>query len=342
MDGFLAWIVFFASAGVVVAAGTQLARYGDRVAEETGIGGLWIGVVLIATATSLPEIVTAGTAAWIDEADLAAGGLFGSSMSNMMILALLDLLHRRRRVWQSLSRGHALVAGMAIVLTSLAGAFALADVGWSIGHVGPGTVLIGVLYVLGMRVIYRQQYLLARERLAGSAGEQRQSGEGGEVRLQLPSRRTVTGFGLSAAFVLGAAPFVTSSASDISEMIGISGSFAGATFLAITTSLPELATGVAAVRLGSYDLAVGNLFGSNAFNIFALLFVDMAYRPGPVAASLAEASMLAAFTAVLLTALGMMGVIFRAERRLLFLEPDAAALTVAYLGGMWLVYQVGG
>jgi cation:H+ antiporter len=113
------------------------------------------------------------------------------------------------------------------------------------------------------------------------------------------------------------------------------------TFLAITTSLPEPVTGLAAVRMEAYDLAVGNLFGSNAFNIFALLFVGLAYRPGPVYGALSDASALAAFAAVLLTATGMMGVLFRSERRIFLIEPDAAAIIVVYLGAMWLLYQAG-
>jgi cation:H+ antiporter len=100
-------------------------------------------------------------------------------------------------------------------------------------------------------------------------------------------------------------------------------------------------TAIAAVRLGSYDLAVGNLFGSNAINMFVFLFVDIAYRPGPLFANAADAQVLAAMMGVLLTATGMMGIIYRTERRYFLLEPDAVALALAYVGGMWLVYQAG-
>lgn len=342
MSDFLPWATFFVSAAVVVAAGSQLARHGDRIAKETGIGGLWIGVVLIASATSLPEIVTDVTAAWIEEPDLAAGDLFGSSMTNMVVLAIIDLLHRQRRVWQSVSRGHTLVAGLAIVLTSVAAAFINADLGWSIGHVGVDTISLALLYVLGARVVFRHQYLEARLRMAERAAQGASSGKDPEQSgLSLPSRGPLLAFAAAAAFILAAAPFLATSAADISEITGLQESFVGVTFLAITTSLPELATAIAAVRLGSYDMAVGNLFGSNAFNMLIFLFADIAYRPGPITSGVAEVQVLAALMAVLLTATGMMGIIYQAERRFFLLEPDAVALILGYIGGMWLIYQAG-
>lgn len=103
MGDVITWVVFCATAAVVIVAGSGLAREGDRLAEETGIGGLWIGVILLATATPLPELVTNISAATLDEADLAVGNLFGSSMANMAILAIVDLMHRQRRVWQAVS-----------------------------------------------------------------------------------------------------------------------------------------------------------------------------------------------------------------------------------------------
>ncbi len=342
MGDFLPWLTFVASAAVVVAAGSQLARYGDRIAKETGIGGLWIGVVLIASATSLPEIVTDVTAAWIEEPDLAVGDLFGSSMANMMVLAIIDLLYRQHRVWQSVSMGHTLVAGLAIALTSVAAAFINADLGWSIGHVGVDTIGLALLYLLGARVVFRHQFLEARLRIAERAAQRAGGGDDPEeATLRLPSRGSLLAFAVAAAFILVAAPFLASSAADISEITGLQKSFVGVTFLAITTSLPELATAIAAVRLGSYDLAVGNLFGSNAFNMLVFLFADIAYRPGPITSSVADAQVLAALMAVLLTATGMMGIIYRAERRFFLLEPDALAVILGYIGGMWLVYQAG-
>jgi len=122
---FMAWAVFLASAAVIVYAGTKLSRYGNQIADLTGLGGLWIGVVLMAAATSLPEVFTTVSAALIDAPDLAAGDLFGAGMTNMLTLGLIDLMHRQKRVWQQAALEHALSAGLAMFLTGLAAFFVL-------------------------------------------------------------------------------------------------------------------------------------------------------------------------------------------------------------------------
>jgi cation:H+ antiporter len=99
----MVWVIFVLSAATIVAAGTKLAHYGDKIAELTGLGRLWIGAVLIAGATSLPEVLTDVSAALMNEPDLAIGDLFGSNMANMLILGLIDLAHRQRRVWHQVA-----------------------------------------------------------------------------------------------------------------------------------------------------------------------------------------------------------------------------------------------
>ncbi len=110
-----------ASAAVIVYAGTKLSHYGDQIAKLTGLGGLWIGVVLMAGAT-LPEIFTDVSAALMHAPDLA-GDLFGSNLANMLILGIIDLMHRQKRVWQQAAFEHSLSAGLAIFLTGLAAFF---------------------------------------------------------------------------------------------------------------------------------------------------------------------------------------------------------------------------
>jgi cation:H+ antiporter len=335
VDAALPFLVFFVSAAVVVAGGIQIARTGDRIAGQTGIGGLWIGAVLVAAATSLPEIVVGVSAAAIEEPDLTAGDLFGSSMANMVILAILDLLYRQRRVWLSVSLDHALVAALAIALTSLAAAFIAADVDVAAGHVGGSTLVLAAAYLLGARVVLRQQYLSARR------GADVTPSKPAPARWRGASGKTVAGFAFGAVLVLAAGPLLATSAADVADEAGLTKSFVGVALLAVTTSLPELATGVAAVRIKAYDLAVGNLFGSNAFNMSVFLFVDIAYTPGPVFSSLSETQVLAAAFAILLTTLAMMGIIHRAERRFLLIEPDAGLVILAYIAGMWLLFQSG-
>ena len=109
--------------------------------------------------------------------------------------------------------------------------------------------------------------------------------------------------------------------------------------MAITTSLPELVTAVAAVKLGAFDLAVGNLFGSNAFNMAAFLFADLAYRDGGLLGSVSSAHALTALWSIVMMNIGLMGIIYRAEKRFLLIEPDSLLMIVSYVLGLWLLFR---
>lgn len=141
------WIALFTvSAMVVVAGGVRLARSGDEIARRTGIGGLLMGTVLLAGATSLPELATEVSAALAGSPDLAVGDLLGSSMANMAILGLIDLVHRRR-VWHQVGAGHARVGAIAIGLTAIVLLGILRPTGIAIGWVGLEPILVVVAYV---------------------------------------------------------------------------------------------------------------------------------------------------------------------------------------------------
>ena len=118
LDFFLAgnrfWATFILSAGLIVAAAMQLARSGDVLAARTGISGIFIGVLLLAGATSLPEMLTGINAVLIGSPDIAAGNFFGSSAFNMLILAILDILSRDRRILREAAYRHVLSGGLRI------------------------------------------------------------------------------------------------------------------------------------------------------------------------------------------------------------------------------------
>jgi len=152
-------------------------------------------------------------------------------------------------------------------------------------------------------------------------------------------RRASIGFAVTALALLVAAPFLAGSANTIAEQSGISTTFIGTTLLGITTSLPELVTAIAAVRLGAFDLAVGNLFGSNAFNMAAFFFVDLAYRGGPLLNEVSDAHAMTGLWSILLMNVALMGIIYRVEKRYLLIEPDSLAIIVGYCLGLWLLFQ---
>jgi len=335
----MAWIVFAASAAMIVYAGTKLTRYGDQLADLTGLGGLWIGVVLMAGATSLPEIFTDVSAALMDAPDIAAGDLFGSNMANMLILGIIDLMHRQKRVWQHAAFEHALSAGLAIFLTALAGFFVLSGSDVKHAGIGLGSMLLLLFYIFGMRLVFRQERVKWRQREQEKVVEAQASEEPDHKGRRDALRRAILGFSIAALGLLVAAPFLAWSASAIAEQTGVSGSFIGVSLVGITTSLPELVTALAAVRLGAFDLAVGNLFGSNAFNMAAFFFVDVAYRGGPLFNIVSQDHAMAGLWSILLMSTALMGIIYRVEQRYLLIEPDSFMIILGYCLGLWLLFQ---
>jgi cation:H+ antiporter len=334
-----AWAVFFLSAAVIVYAGAKLSRYGDRIADLTGLGGLWIGVVLMAAATSLPEIFTDVSAALMNAPDLAAGDLFGSNMANMLILGIIDLMHRQKRIWQQAAFENALSAGLALSLTAFAAFFVLLGSDVKHGGIGLGSMLLLLFYVFGMRVVFRQEIMKRRQREHELVVEGQTDEAAKQPGKREGLRHASIGFAAATLGLLVAAPFLAGSASQIAEQSGVSTTFIGTSLVGITTSLPELVTATAAVRLGAFDLAVGNLFGSNAFNMAAFFFVDIAYRSGPLFNAISDAHAMAALWSILLMSIAVMGIIYRVEQRYLLIEPDSFLIILGYCLGLWLLFQ---
>ena len=335
----MAWAVFLISAAVIVYAGSRLSRYGDQLADLTGLGGLWIGVVLMAAATSLPEIFTDVSAALMHEPNLAAGDLFGSNMANMLILGIIDLMHRQKRVWQQAAFEHALIASLAMFLTGLAAFFVLFGLDMKHAGVGLGSMLLLLFYIFGMRVVFRQENVKRRQREQERVVESQAAEESKQPSKREGIKRASIGFGVATAALLVAAPFLAGSAKEIAEQTGISSSFIGTSLVGITTSLPELVTATAAVRLGAFDLAVGNLFGSNAFNMAAFFFVDVAYRNKPLFNAISDTHAMTALWSMLLMSAALMGIIYRVEKRYMLIEPDSFMIILGYCLGLWLLFQ---
>lgn len=320
-------LAFLATGAVVVAAATVLARRADEIAEATGIRRLWVGSILLAAATSLPELATDVAAVRMGAPDLAAGDLFGSSLANMLILAVIDLLPPRGRVLRSADPDHALSAAQAIVLNALAVMFVLSPTTVTLFGVGPGPLILAGGYLLGTRVLFR--HTTAAPALPGKAEKRSVGGP-------------LAAFGAAALVVLVASPAFAWSAKGLAEASGLGTTFVGTLLVGLSTSLPELVACLAAIRLGSYDMAVGNLFGSNALNMAIFAVLDLAY-PGALFAALDPNHALSGLLAVVLTGLGLAAVVYRRERRVVLLDPDSVMIAITYVVGIvWLYFRTAG
>lgn len=327
---------FLACAAIIVVAGTFLAKFADQIAEITGFGRLLVGSVLLAGATSLPELTVDISAVRMGQTDLAVGDLFGSSLMNLLILAVLDLSHHSRgKMLSRAAAGHALSGAMSIALTALAGLAVITGKklpAWSMGNLSPAALLIGVAYCLGVRAVFLDQRMSAR-----SAVEENPALAHSPV---IPLWKPILGFAVAAVVILVSGPWLAEAAGKIADQSGLGGTFVGTTFVAFCTSLPEFVASLAALRMGAYDLAVGNVFGSNTFNMVLLPILDC-FSPEPIFSQVAPEHVISCLAAIMATGVAVMGQLYQIENRSRLIEPDALLMIVLILGGLALVYFCG-
>lgn len=326
------WIIFIVSSAIVVIAASKLAEYGDVIAVRTRLGGLVVGTILLAGATSLPELIASISAFQLDAPDLAAGSFFGSNMVNMFLLALIDLFHFNVPVLRTQAITQTLTAALAAILMIVAIIFVLADLSITLGWIGIGSLLLIALYFGGLWLVQQEGKLAT----GVSPIPETVPAEG------FPTlRHGITGFVVATLVLSLAVPQLVSASTDIAALTGLGEGFVGTVLLSIVTSLPELLAAVTAVRMGAIELAVGNIFGSNVFNMLALGISDFFYVDGSFLDAISNDFALVGMLGLLLTMMALLGNIARIERRILFVELDAIAIIVAYLLGLYLLFVQG-
>jgi cation:H+ antiporter len=325
---------FLLAALVIIGAGAALTRFADAIADLTGMGRLLVGSILLAGATSLPELVVDINAVRLGMADLAVGDLAGSSLFNLLILALLDLSHRSRG--QMLSRtaaAHALSGTASIALTGVTAIFILVTPRrpeLAVGGIGIGCIAVLVTYAFTVRLVFYDQRVSA----------QRPESHGKEVLVpagRLTLSNAVIGFLISAVAIIVAGPYMAEAAGELATLSGLGGTFVGSTLVAFCTSLPELVATLTAVRMGAFDLAIGNIYGSNAFNMVLLFPLDWV-DPGVLLAGVSQTHAVTCLCTVLITSIALMGQLYQVERRIRFVEPDALLVILLVFASLGLIY----
>ena len=155
----MVWIYFLLSAIVIAGAAILLAYFGDAIAIRTHLWGLFIGVLVLSIATSLPELITTISAIKQGIPHLAAGNLFGSNMFNMFVLGILDLFNYRKRILRKSALKHSLSGSLAVVMIGLIIFFQMADIKWKIGFVGIDSISIILVYIIAIRLIQKNSQI---------------------------------------------------------------------------------------------------------------------------------------------------------------------------------------
>jgi cation:H+ antiporter len=328
------WLQLAVCAALILVAGSRLARYGNAIAQHTRLGGSWIGMVLMATVTSLPELVTGAASVTVaDVPDIAVGNVLGACVLNLAMLVVLDALHRHASIYSVASQGHALGAAFGIVMLGVVafGVQSAEQLDLRLGHVGLVSLVLLGLYAVAIRSIYNYE---RGARAAAAAAE---------APAELTLRQAAWRYAAAAAVVVAAALWLPFAARGLAEAMGWSQSFVGTLLVALATTLPELTVTVAAVRLGALDLAIGNLVGSNLFNLAILGIDDLLYLKGPLLAAAAPAHALSATAAAVMSGALIVALVARPQARLLnAVGWTSVAISLVYFINAWLQFRHGG
>lgn len=317
-------------------AGKKLSWYGDLLAEKTGWGKAWVGLILMASVTSLPELtVGISSSAIIQSADLAVGNVLGSCAFNLGILALMDaFVPKHRHIFAVASTSHVMAAALGIIPLAMVGfGLLLNEKIVLISWIGLTSVIFIIIYFISIRLIFlhEKRYLMHAEVMTYYPAAEKK---------QLSFRLIVSRFIVYAVIIVLSGLALPYFAEHIAEQTGMKTSFVGTLFLAGSTSLPEIAVSLAAVRMGGIDLSVGNLLGSNIFNIFTLAINDIFYTKGHILKHADQSNLVSVFSAILMSAIVIIGLTYRTEGKRYKLAWDAALIFLVYIINMILLYNL--
>jgi cation:H+ antiporter len=330
----LLWLEFLVCTGAIVYSGTGLSRYGDVIAEKIGLGKVWIGMVLMASVTSLPELVTGiSSVTFAGVPNIAIGDVLGSCVFNILIIAILDAIYRIMPISAKAHQGNILSAGFGIILLCMVtislflGKY-ISPIGW----IGPYSLFFILIYFVAIRLVYfyekRQISTLMKEKAI-------------ELRYKdIPTKTAVVRYSLNALVVIIAATFLPMIGEGIAKTTGLGQTFVGNIFIALSTSLPELVVSMTAVKIDAIDLAIGNLFGSNIFNIFILAIDDIFFIKGPILSFANPNHIISALSAITMTTIAIIGLTYRASKKRLLLSWDSIGIIMIYIFNIMILYTL--
>ena len=340
MSPIVAWAGFAACLLLILYSGTLLSRYGNMIAVRTGMGGAWVGLVLVAVVTSLPELVSGlSSVLVVVDADLAVGGALGSCVFNLLIIVVLDFIHRPESIYTRIHHGHVLSAGFGIILLGLAaGSIALHGqvANLSLGPISLFTPIAVILYAIAIRSVFfyerreRETYVPKRE---GRIQDE-------EAATLSPSLREIYArYAANAAVVMAAGIALPAVSEGIAGSMGWDTTFVGTIFMAFATSVPEIVVSVQAVRIAAVDMAIGNLLGSNLFDLLILAIEDAVFLRGPLLGASDPRHLFTALAALTMTGIVVVNLTYRPKRRAFQLIGwgSLALVILAILNGVILV-----
>lgn len=321
----MVFVIFILAAILTVYASIKLSEYADVISEKTAMGGMMVGTLLLAGATSLPEVSTSFSAAAIGNADIAVGNMVGSNLFNLFILGTFDFLLRKRRILDRASRDNIYTALLGLLLTVLVILALWLRLDVQVLGIGLDALIIAGAYVVGMVVINKLPTLDPAAEAAAEAEE-----EPDNPSSTLSPKGAIIRFIIAALVILGAGTALSISGDEIAIITGIGSSFIGSFLIAAATSLPEAISVFVALRLSNVNMAVGAILGSNIFNMIILALSDPVYTEGTIIGNVSGASMVIAVGVLVMSLLALYSLIRKNSATVMTYALPSAIIIVVY------------
>ena len=336
-----ALVLVFALSGVATwVAGVFLSKATDVLDERFGLGDAVGGMLLLGLAGSLPELAITASAALSGHLSLAVGNLLGGIAMQTLVLVFLDATSRRKRPLTSLvtDTSPLLESMLVIGLVTIAVMGGFLPETTAVGPVSPASLAIVLLFLVGMVGINR-----ARTRRAWAASTEAPP-PAGEAPNRFKASTTAVVLGLFAAaslVTLVAGVLLEQTGNQLADDMGMNGVVFGATILAAVTALPEVSSGLAAVRLGHVGLAMSDVYGGNAMQLTFFLLADL-LAGDPVLPTASSESLWLGATGAVVTAMFAFGLLVRYDDKLLGLGRDSILVLGTYVAAVLFLPAIPG
>jgi cation:H+ antiporter len=324
-------LIMGAAGAVVWYAGSRLASLINEISERTGIGQAFAGMLLLGGITSLPELATASSASLSGNPLLSLNDLLGSSCINVLLLAVADGFFGKRALTHQTAEPAPLIQGVLGMMLMAAVAIAVLLGDTAIPAVGGGilSLTLAVGCVMALRVSNRFEHARSWRVVDPPEHDRREAPRQDQTNLRLG---LLTGLAACAILIGGAT--LALAGGQIAEKSGLGTSIVGFALIGVCTSLPELSSTVAAVRLGRYQLAIGEIFGTNLFNIQIIFVADLFYRDGPLLNEAGPFEIAAACLSILMTGIFVVGMLERRDKTIWRFGTDSALAIAVFAAGL--------
>jgi cation:H+ antiporter len=333
-------VIFAAAAAIVWVAGIYISKTTDVLSSRFGLGEALGGAILLAIVTNLPEIAITASGALRNQLGIATGNILGGIAIQTVVLVILDAFGLDKKAPLT---SYAASLDLVIEAVLVIGMLTIVVMGHQLPDsliwrgITPDDVLICGTWISGLYLIGKARGALPWRSHGDAPGGQphrtaRQKRERDDAKKSSTAWAAII-FVIAAIATLIAGVVLQQTSETIAKAFGMSGVVFGATILAAVTALPEISTGLAAVRLGDYKLAVSDIFGGNAF--LPVIFVVATLVSGKsVLPHAAKSDMYLTALGMLLTAVYIFGLIFRPHRQIARMGIDSLVVLVLYVLGV--------